>query len=453
MLEITIEQVAEISGGRLNQAASRIKDHSIEGVSIDTRTICAGNLFIPFLGENVDGHRFISDAFEKGAALSLSEHEMHMGETVPLVHVEDGLRALQDIARLYLEKVSPTVIAITGSNGKTTTKDMVECLLSPYFNVKKTIGNYNNEIGLPLTILEIDSDTEFSILELGMDARGNIDFLSRMTTPDVAIITNVGESHIEKLGSRENIAAAKYEIVNGLKDTGTFIYSRDYPLLERIVDKEVSYSVRTGGMDAANDLEITGVAETEDGTVFNISPIEGEIIIPQLGAHNAANATLALAAAEAAGLDMDEVKGHLAQLKVTDMRMEQLQHESGALIINDAYNASLSSMKSAIRTIEGMDYGYKILVLADILELGSHSEELHRSVGAYINDSTRTIDLLLTIGDEAKRINEVSDVISKRHFDSIEALSAALSPHLTKDAVVLLKGSRGMAVERVMEYI
>ena len=453
MLEITIEQVAEISGGRLNQAASRIKDHSIEGVSIDTRTICSGNLFIPFLGENVDGHRFISDAFEKGAALSLSEHEMHTGEALPLVHVGDGLRALQDIARWYLAKVSPTVIAITGSNGKTTTKDMVECLLSPYFNVKKTIGNYNNEIGLPLTILEIGSDTEVSILEMGMDAKGDIDFLSRMTTPDVAIITNVGESHIEKLGSRENIAAAKYEIVNGLKDTGTFIYSRDYPLLERIVDREVSYSVRTGGMDAANDLEITGVTESESGTVFNISSIESEIIIPQLGAHNAANATLALAAAEAAGLDMDEVKGQLAQLQVTDMRMEQLQHESGALIINDAYNASLSSMKSAIRTIEGMDYGYKILVLADILELGSHSEELHQSVGAYISDSTRTIDLLLTIGDEAKRINEVSDVISKHHFDSIEALSAALSPHLTEDTVVLLKGSRGMAVERVMEYI
>lgn len=453
MIEVTIEQIAQISGGRLNGAASRIKDQKIRGVSIDTRTIRSGNLFVPFLGENVDGHRFIKNAFEKEAALSLTEHELQADETLPLIHVRNGLEALQEIARWYLHKVSPKVIAITGSNGKTTTKDMVECLLSSHFKVRKTLGNYNNEIGLPLTVLELDEDTEVSILEVGMDAKGDIDFLSKMTTPDVAIITNVGESHIEKLGSRENIASAKYEIVNGLKETGAFIYSRDYPLLEQMVQREVNYTVRTGGMDEANDLEITGVKETEEGTVFSICGIDGEIMIPQLGAHNAANATLALLAAEAAGLDADKAKAQFAQLKVTDMRMEQIQHESGALIINDAYNASPSSMKSAIKTIGGMDYGYKILVLADILELGSYSQSLHASVGEYINDSAGSIDLLLTVGGEAKRINEISETAAKRHFDSIEALSEELTQHLKDDTVVLLKGSRGMAVERVMGYI
>ncbi|AKG74772.1 UDP-N-acetylmuramoyl-tripeptide--D-alanyl-D-alanine ligase [Salinicoccus halodurans] len=453
MIEVTIGQIAEFCNGKPNEAAEKIKNEKVKGVSIDTRTIEKNNLFIPFLGENADGHRFIDSAFDKGAAISLTEYKIEQGDLRPLIKVDDGLAALQMIAKAYLNMVSPKVIAITGSNGKTTTKDMVECLLAPYFKVKKTIGNYNNEIGLPLTILQLDHDTDISILEMGMDSKGDIDFLSKMTEPDVAIITNVGESHIEKLGSRENIAAAKYEIVNGLKNTGTFIYSRDYPLLEQIVERDVGYTIRTGGLDETNDLQITNVNQTEDGTEFNVPGIDAPVEIPQLGTHNSANATLALLAAEASGLEMSKVMHQFRSLEVTGMRMQKIKHASGAMFINDAYNASPSSMKSAISTIGNMDYDFKILILADILELGTYRKELHESVGEHINELDDEFDLLLTYGEDARLIHDTVNNTEKKHFASLEALAEELNPHLDARTVILLKGSRGMAVERVMDHI
>ncbi|MFC3418830.1 UDP-N-acetylmuramoyl-tripeptide--D-alanyl-D-alanine ligase [Salinicoccus hispanicus] len=454
MIETTIEKIAELCGGRLNAEAQARKDEMIRGVSIDTRTLEKNNLFVPFKGENADGHRFIQQAFDIGAALSLTEQPVEeRGQDLPLIHVEDGLRALQDIAQGYLKEVSPKVIAITGSNGKTTTKDMVECLLSPHFKVKKTIGNYNNEIGLPLTILQLDRDTEISILEMGMDAKGDIRFLSRMTTPDIAILTNVGESHIEKLGSRENIAHAKYEIVDGLLKDGTFIYSRDYPLLEDIVDRSASYNVRTAGQHEENDLQIAHVRQTPDGTRFELLPMNVDVGIPQLGTHNAANASLALLAAEALGLDIVEVKNHFENLVVTNMRMERVSHKSGATIINDAYNASPSSMKSALDTVGRMETGRRILVLGDILELGSYSEPLHQSIAQHINDSDHIYDYLFTFGEASKIIHDHADMKTKHHHDDIESLADALQHVMTEDSVVLLKGSRGMALERVIDHI
>ncbi|GAB3058319.1 UDP-N-acetylmuramoyl-tripeptide--D-alanyl-D-alanine ligase [Salinicoccus sesuvii] len=453
MIETTIEKIAELCGGTLNEEARAKKDERIKGVSIDTRTLEKGNLFVPFKGEHADGHRFIQQAFDIGAALSLTEQPVDEKQNLPLVHVEDGLRALQDIAQGYLKEVAPKVIAITGSNGKTTTKDMVECLLSPYFKVKKTIGNYNNEIGLPLTILQLDEDTEISILEMGMNAKGDIRFLSEMTTPDIAILTNVGESHIEKLGSRENIAHAKYEIVDGLQKNGTFIYSRDYPLLEDIVERSAGYTIRTAGQNEENDLQIANVQQTQDGTRFELLPMGINVGIPQLGTHNAANASLAILAAEALGLDINEAKHHFEELVVTSMRMEQIHHQSGATIINDAYNASPSSMKSAIDTVGRMEVGKRILVLGDILELGSYSQALHQSIAQHLNDSNYYYDQIFTIGEASRIINDQTTLENKSHHDDIESLARSLKQVLTEDSVVLLKGSRGMALERVIDHI
>src|SRR5699024_3101043 len=284
-------------------------------------------------------------------------------ESMPMIHVENGLTSLQMIAERYLKLVNPKVIAITGSNGKTTTKDMVECLLADDYDVKKTIGNYNNEIGLPLTILELDRETEISILEMGMDQKGDINFLSRLTKPDIAIITNVGESHIEKLGSREKIAEATFEIIDGLKDDGVLIYSKDYPLLNDLTYgvKHPPFEIQTAGTSADNDFQISNIIQTDTGTSFEISDFK--VNIPQLGTHNAMNAALSLLAVRALGEDMEKSSRKFKQLQVSSMRMEQSVHQSGALIINDAYNASPSSMKSAINTVSEMDYSRKILVL------------------------------------------------------------------------------------------
>lgn len=448
MIKMTIKEISEITGAKMNKKAQEIENERIEGVSIDTRSIEQDNLFVPFKGENVDGHRFIENAFEKGAKASFTETEGD-GSVAELL-VDNGLTALQTLAKAYLKKVSPKVVAITGSNGKTTTKDMVECLLRPYYKVKKTQGNYNNEIGLPLTLLDLNEDTEVSILEMGMDAEGDITFLSEMTEPDIAIITNVGESHIEKLGSRENIAKAKYEIVDGLKETGVFIYSKDYPRLESIVNRDAPYKIITGGMNAMNDVVIESVKQTDSQTLFSLST--GDYVeIPHLGAHNAQNAVLALLAARVLGKEIHETKVHFEHLSVTKMRMEQSKHESGALIINDAYNASASSIKGAVDTLGEMRQKTKVAVIADVLELGEYSREIHEGIGGNITADS-DVDYLITYGEAARYINEKAEV-PKLHVESLQEMADALQPHLNEETVILLKGSRGMEVERVIAYL
>lgn len=452
MINITLERLREWVPGTPNNAFLMQLDKNIHGVSIDTRSLIEGNVFVPFLGEQVDGHRFIDQAFAKGASVSLSEHAEDLQREVPILVVEDGLIALQTLARTYLQHVNPKVVAITGSNGKTTTKDMVECLLAPFFTVQKTIGNFNNEIGLPLTLLQLEESTEVSILEMGMDALGDIDFLSRMVEPDIAVITNVGESHIEKVGSRENIARGKFEIINGLKANGRLIYSNDYPLLSDLVSTPNINTVSVGFLEE-NECVITDVSETDQGTVFSLSSVHDAISIPQLGAHNAQNASVALMVAAALGIDINVAHTHFKQLKVTAMRMEQVSLPSGLIVINDAYNASAASMKSAIKSVSGLNYHNKILVLADILELGEYSEALHTSVGDFINEVAPKLHTVITYGTEAKHIYNRVYGVEKIHVpvDRFEAIIAILAPYQNPDSCILIKGSRGMALERLLD--
>lgn len=450
MIKATIEQIAKFSGGTMNSRAEAIKNNVIKGVSIDTRSIEEGNLFVPFKGEHADGHKFIESAFSKGAAVTLSEQPLEEAD-YPVIHVADGLLALQSIAREYLKSVNPTVIAVTGSNGKTTTKDMLECVLKTKYKVQKTPGNFNNEIGLPLTILQLDEDTEISILEMGMDKMGDINFLSRMTEPDIAVITSVGESHIEMLGSRENIAKAKYEIVDYLKDDGTFIYSRDYPLLDAVADKNTAYDIQTAGLHESNQYKISGVTEDDQGTHFTFKDMHFDI--PQLGIHNALNASLAVLAGETLGVSLKEAQKNLAGLEVTSMRMERVTHDSGALIVNDAYNASKASMISAIDTVGRMAHNNKVLVLADILELGDYKQELHEDVARFINEGKYQFTKIYTFGDGAKYIHDALMLKEKEHTSSIEELRNKVTAYFKEDTVILLKGSRGMAVERVIDDI
>lgn len=450
MIKTTIAQISEFCGGTMNSRAEAVKNKVVKGVSIDTRTIEEGNVFVPFKGEHADGHRFIDMAFSKGAGVTLSEEPI--GDSLyPVIHVADGLAALQSMARKYLKKVKPKVIGVTGSNGKTTTKDMLECVLSSKYKVQKTPGNFNNEIGMPLTILQLDEDTEISILEMGMDRMGDINFLSRMAEPDIAVITSVGESHIEMLGSRENIAKAKYEIVDYLKDDGTFIYSTDYPLLDALADKNTAYDIQTAGLYESNQHTISSVTEDSQGTHFTFKEVQ--FAIPQLGIHNALNASLAILAGEKLGVPLKEAQKNLSRLEVTSMRMERVTHNSGALIVNDAYNASKASMISAIDTVGRMAHTNKVLVLADILELGSYKQELHEDVAHFINEGTYQFTKIYTFGDGAKYIHDALITGEKEHTSSIEELRDKVTAHFKEDTVILLKGSRGMAVERVIEDI
>lgn len=444
MISLSIKKISKFCNGKLNDKAKEIEETHIAGVSIDTRTIETNNMFAPFIGENVDGHNFILNAIESGAVVSLSEKE---NIDAPLIIVDDVEKALGDIAREYLKLLDVKVIAITGSNGKTTTKDMVECVLRPHFKVQKTIGNYNNEIGLPLTVFNTKTDTDILILEMGMDSLGDIHYLSSVANPDIAVLTNVGESHIEKLGSRENIAKAKYEIVDDLKKDGLFIYSNDYDELKKLVNKNTSYEQVTVGMTHDNDLIVEDIKENQSGVTFTL---QGETYnIPSLGKHNAVNASFAIAVSESFNIDKKSVKESLQRLTITNMRMEQHVDDTGALIINDAYNASPSSMKSAIDTVRHLNYKKKILVLGDILELGSYSEVLHREVGEYINEDNNFTHIF-TYGDAAKAINSTVLSDNTNHFNNIKELKEKIDNLKDEDTVILLKASRGMKLERLI---
>ena len=246
MIEVTLEQIQDWIPCEID---NDYLDYTIKGVSIDSRKIDEQNLFIPFKGEHVDGHKYVNQALEDGAGAAFCQKDSVLAPQIsgPIIWVDDTLEALQQLAKAYLAFVNPFVIAVTGSNGKTTTKDMIESVLKPQFKVKKTLGNYNNEIGMPLTILQLDQDTEISILEMGMSGFHEIEALSQLANPDIAIITNIGESHMQDLGSREGIAKAKAEISFGLKPQGLFIYDGDEPLLKPHVDKLVDIDLMSIG--------------------------------------------------------------------------------------------------------------------------------------------------------------------------------------------------------------
>ncbi|MDT3959209.1 UDP-N-acetylmuramoyl-tripeptide--D-alanyl-D-alanine ligase [Staphylococcus kloosii] len=450
MIEVTLKQIHEWIDCEIDE---RFLNQSIAGVTIDSRQIDSKMLFIPFKGGNVDGHKFVKQALNDGAGASFYQKGETIDETIagPIIWVDDTLNALQQLAQAYLRFVNPQVIAVTGSNGKTTTKDMIESVLKPQFKVKKTLGNYNNEIGMPLTILQLDHDTEISILEMGMSGFHEIELLSKIAEPDIAVITNIGESHMQDLGSREGIAQAKFEITLGLKNEGLFIYDGDEPLLKPHVEQLKNVKLTSIGLNSDN----TYVCEIDDfateGIAFSINESE-HYVLPILGTHNMKNAAIAIAVGKRLNLDYETIYQNLKQVKLTGMRMEQHVTDEGLVVINDAYNASPTSMKAAIDTLANMT-GRKILVLGDVLELGQDSKKMHQEVGYYL--ANKGIDVLLTYGTEASYINEAGQnlVTQAVHYNDKSQLINEIKEKAQQDDKILIKGSRGMKLEEVVDAL
>ncbi|MFC4023242.1 UDP-N-acetylmuramoyl-tripeptide--D-alanyl-D-alanine ligase [Oceanobacillus longus] len=425
----------------------------IKVVTTDSRSKDNNSLFIPIVGENFDAHVFIEQAIKNGAVAVLWDKSKKIPESVspqfPVFLVDDTLKALQDLSAQYRNEINPIVIGITGSNGKTTTKDLTASVVKMSFRTHYTKGNFNNHIGLPLTILSMDRNTEVLILEMGMSNYGEIDLLSRISRPDYAIITNIGESHIEFLGSRQGIVKAKLEIVNGLKEAGVLVIDGDEPLLQ---DLQVNQKVVKNGFRKTNDNVLSNVLITPTGTEFNLS--DGlNYKVPLLGRHHAKNASFALTIGN--HLKIDPEKSNLAfhELELTSMRFELIKGKNDASIINDAYNASPTSMKASIDVVKQMDgFPQKVLVLGDILELGNHSEALHRSIADTIESP---ITVLFTFGEQARLISEEVEkkgsTIECMHFVSKEEMAKALHTYLTKDALLLFKASRGLKFETIIE--
>lgn len=438
----------------LQVTGQAIEEVMVTGVSIDSRTVKSGDLFIPFRGERVNGHQFVKKAFESGAVASLwMKDEPNPPTGVPLLFVENPEVALQEMARQYRKELPCTVIGVTGSNGKTSTKDLIAGLLSPFFQVQKTEGNYNNELGLPLTILSLEKTTQFAVLEMGMSGFGEISFLSDLAKPDYVIITNIGEAHLQDLGSREGIAKAKFEIIDGLASNGMLFYDGDEPLLEPLVKRHPSLQAQSFGHRA--DLMITSIATVEEGSCFTVSGLlEGTFTIPVYGTHQVKNALVALLIGQQAGLDSKQMQQALQQVALTDMRMQPIVVSNGALMINDAYNAAPTSMRAALNFMaETALREEKWLVLGDMLELGDQEQFFHEALANEIIALAPTGVLLY--GPRMKWLYdklEPLDIFSVLEWseERYEPLIDILRKETGAQSIVLLKGSRGMALENVL---
>ncbi len=430
-------------------------DTVVSGISIDTRTIQQGDLFVPFRGEQANGHRFVVQAFEKGAGAALwQKDEPNPPEGFPLLFVDDSELALQEMARAYRHEHHAKFIGITGSNGKTSTKDILAGTLAPFFKVQKTIGNFNNQLGLPITILQLDEDTDIAVLEMGMSGFGEIEFLTKLARPHMTVITNIGEAHMQDLGSRAGIAKAKFEIIQGMQPEGLLIYDGDEPLLQELVAREPQLNTVAFGLEPSNPLYAENINANAKGSSFTAhGVIEGDFFISVLGKHQVKNTLVAMLIARQLGLNNEQIRASLEQVILTDMRMQQVQGTNGALFINDAYNAAPTSVKAAIQFIATSTIRpEKWLVLGDMLELGPNEQSFHEELAEHINE--HEIDYICLFGPrmlylykvlkerfEAERLLYVKD----DYTAIIDKLKQA-----NESSIVLLKGSRGMQLEKIL---
>lgn len=432
----------------------------IQGVITDSRRIEQGCLFVPLSGERFDGHAFVVDSLASGASAALWERTKG-NPPGPAILVDDALEALQRLAKSYLAVTEAKVVGITGSNGKTTTKDLLYSLLATTYRVHKTGGNYNNHIGLPLTILAMPEDTEIAVLEMGMSGRYEIEFLSKLAEPEAVIVTNIGESHLQQLGSRLEIARAKLEILSGLKAGGLFVYNGDEPLIKEVLadsdtPKPEQLHTLTFGLNGNNDIYPSGIMFLEHGTMFTLNEGKTPFELPLLGEHNVVNCLAAIAVARHYGIADTAIREGLKHAELTGMRIEIVQGDNGVTILNDAYNASPTSAKAAIDVLKTMKgYRNKIAVLGDMLELGEDEVRFHQEVGEFL--TPENTDLLFTYGSLGRKIAAGA----KKHLlpdniyaydDKSELIHKLISLLHPKD-IVLVKASRGMKLEEVVEAV
>jgi len=456
LIKRSLKQISDMASAINDITASA--DIIIEGVTIDTRKIQPGNLFVPFKGEHADGHKYVEEAIQKGAAASLWQKDVpNPPQGLPILIVDDCLAALQEMARKYRQELSVKVVGITGSNGKTTTKDMTASILSTRYKVQKTEGNYNNHLGLPLTVLGLGDDTEIAVLEMGMSGRGEIAFLTKLACPDAVVITNIGESHLLDLGSREGIAEAKLEILQGLRDGGLAVLHGDEPLLmERIFQYKGNINIQTFGRNGTNDIYPKDILQIEQGNSFRINASEAVFELPVLGTHNILNALAAMLIARYFSIPFEEMNEGLAKIKLTNMRMELVEGKQGEKIINDAYNASPTSMMAAIELVSNLQgYKRKILVLGDMLELGPQEEQYHLQIGTGLNPEK--IDYLFTYGELgghiAKGAHQSLGEEKVFAFKDKTKLIEKLKTYVDETTLVLVKASRGMRLEEIVQAL
>ncbi len=450
MKPLTLGQVAAWCGGRI---ASENKNLIITGISTDTRHIGPGQLFVPLMGEKFDGHAFISQAREKGAAATLSDRPI-AGATLPVIYVDDTIEALGAITSGYRSTLHANFIAITGSVGKTTTKEMLACMLQTKYRTAKSAGNYNNNIGLPLTILDIGDACEVAVVELGMNHFGEMTRLTSMARPNTVIITNIGTMHIENLGSREGILKAKLEILKGLASDGTAVFNGDEPLLWNLRETIDCKKIYFGYHNNAVDVWVKNPQNTDLGIRFTVCGFGNtfDVELPVAGEHNMHNAAAAISVALQYGVQISDIQQALLSFQNTGMRQKTYQ-KNGFTIIEDCYNAGPESMEAALNVLgDTKAGGRKLAVLGDMLELGNRASAEHYRVGRI---AVGKADLIFSYGPKSHRIVDgaITGGMSARnaaHYDTVPEIVNALVHRAKPGDVLLFKGSRGMKMEQIL---
>jgi len=451
MNSLTLSQIAQFAGASLSSGDGTAV---INKVSTDSRTIKPGELFVALRGENFEGHDFVAASAKAGGTGALVDLQWvgNVPNNFALLRATDTLQAYQTLAANYRRSLAMKVLAITGSNGKTSTKDFAAAVLARRFRVTKTEGNFNNHVGLPRTILEATSEDEVAVWEIGMNHPGEIAALSKIAAADAAIVTNIGVAHIEFMGSREAIALEKGALAEAIEPQGTVVLNADDPFTEGIAARtraKVVLAGTTGG--AVRAIEIRQSAE---GSEFTI--VEGahrcRAQLPVAGLHMVQNALLAVAAGRAFGLSIEECAAGLAAAPLTKARL-QIKEINGVQFLDDSYNANPDSMKAALRTLVELDTeGKRIAVLGEMRELGAESERAHREVGE--TAATLGVNQLITIGDTAELIAEGARTAGLDKVSSVRSTAEAaklLGEIAEPGDLVLIKGSRAARTEEVIQ--
>lgn len=445
MIEMTLAQVANILG--LNTLAAHT---NFSGISIDSRTLQPNNLFVAIKGTQVDGHDYVEAALQKGAAAALVTHQVKA--PIPQVQVEDTIAALARLSTAWRNQFTLPLIAITGSNGKTTLKNMIAAILTAACHddstqVLATHGTLNNHLGLPLTLSRLHSNHQYAVIEMGMNHFGEIEHLTKLARPTVAVITNAAACHLEGLGSIAGVARAKSEIFTGLQPHGTAILNRDDAFCAFWLEQIKHYAYLTFGLHKNADIRAT-IHHISQQQEITLHTPKGDVplCLPLLGKHNVLNALAATAAAIAVGIDLLTIKNGLENASSTPGRLQLHTLTNGVKIIDDTYNANPFSLQAAVDTLLTFQ-GKKILVLGDMKELGPEAKPIHFAAGEDIRDAG--IDYLFTLGELSAHSSQAFGE-GGYHFNEQNKLIDALKPLLYNQTTILVKGSRSMHMEKIV---
>ena len=450
MRSMTLKEIAAACGGRL-VSSENANELTVNDITIDSRTVKEGSLYIPIKGQRFDGHDFIDQVFENGAVCTLTESE-RTDLTKPQIVVESTAAALRDIAEYYRSLFGNLkVIGVTGSSGKTSTKEMIYSVLSEHFNVLKTEGNLNNEIGVPQTIFRITDEHEVAIIEMGINHFGEMTRLAKMVRPDIAVITNIGTAHLEFLESRDGILKAKTEMLPFLAKDGTAVLNGDDDKLCTVDSVKTSFF----GFGEKNDIRAENIVQKGiDGTSFTIvtKDIRLNAFVPALGKHMVMNAVAAFRISELLGMPAGKALEGISHFKNIDGRFNVIKTDSFTLI-NDCYNANPDSVKASLKVI-GTLPGRKAAVLADMKELGENSEKMHRETGAF---AAECLDTLICIGPEAlftyEEAKKANPYLKAVHYNNNDEAKADMLNILEKSDTVLIKGSHSMNLSEITSFL